>query len=129
MSEHGIDPAHGHGHGGSQEPEGVDMGRSMAILVGSLLAFAAVVVWATVIMNSNVHAVLPNGWPEAPPEVGMAEIGIVNQKMFEVDRRMERRAVQVREELNSYGWVDPQKHVVHVPIEKAIESLLAEQPK
>jgi hypothetical protein len=122
MSEHSSAP-----ESETQEPEGINMGQSMAILVGSLLAFAAVVVWATLLMNHDVNKIMPNGWPEAPPEVGRAEVGMVNQKIFELDRRVERRTAIAREELHSYGWVDAKNGVVHVPIERAMEQLLQEE--
>ena len=112
-----------------QESEHIDMGRSMAILVGSLLAFAAVVVWATVIWQGTARETHPDGWPPPPAEVGRAEIGMVNQKMFELDQRVERRTERLHEELNGYGWVDPKRGLVHVPIDKAIDAYLAEQPK
>jgi hypothetical protein len=129
MSEHADTHSHADGHGLIQEPEDIDMGRSMAILVGSLLAFAAVVVWAAIILHLNFIEVLPGGWPKAPPEIGRAEIGIVNQKMFVVDRRVERRAAQAQDELNSYGWVNQKQGQVHIPIEQAMKALLAEQPE
>jgi hypothetical protein len=34
-----------------------------------------------------------------------------------------------RDELHSYGWVDPKHGLVHVPIEQAMESLLEEHSK
>nr|UXE45701.1 hypothetical protein Hi04_10k_c5202_00010 [uncultured bacterium] len=123
MSEHPT------GDPGIQEPENIQMGRSVAILIGSLLAFAAVVVWATIIMQNTAREVLPNGWLPPPEQVGRAEIGMVNQKMFELDQRVERRTERLREELNGYGWVDPKHGVVHVPIDKAIDAYLAEQPQ
>ena len=126
-SHHAGDPVEAHGHGLVQEPEGVQMGQSMAILLGSLLAFAAVVLWAAIILKHNFAETLPGGWPQAPAEVGRAEVGIVNQKMFVLDRRVERKHAQWRDELNSYGWVDQKKGLVHEPIEKAMQSVLSEQ--
>ncbi len=44
---------------------------------------------------------------------------------LETDPERERRAA--RERLERYGWVDRQRRIIHVPIEVAIESYLAER--
>ena len=60
-------------------------------------------------------------------EIGKAEIGIVDQTPFETTRGAEHYRREQMQRLNSYGWVDPAKGTIHVPIERAIEQVLAEQ--
>lgn len=139
MSQHApLAPDHPHTSAPTgQEPEHIDMARSVGILSASLFAFFIVVAWATVILHFDLAKFREGRAPsnsiqnlgDIPPEIGRAEIGIVNQKPFELDQRAERDAMLRRHELESYGWVDPKAGIVRVPIEEAMKSLLAEQNK
>lgn len=62
-----------------------------------------------------------------PSRMGEAEIGIVNQRPFALeDEAPSLRAAQGAR-LESYGWVDRHAGVIHVPIERAMEQVLAEE--
>ncbi len=58
--------------------------------------------------------------PPIPAEVGQNKIGLVEQQLFELSARGERDRAARRRRLESYGWVDRQAGVVHLPIEEAM---------
>jgi len=60
-------------------------------------------------------------------EIGKAEIGIVDQTPFETTRGAAQYRREALQRLNSYGWVDPQRGLIHVPIDKAIDQLLSQE--
>lgn len=62
-----------------------------------------------------------------PSEIGEAEIGIVNQRPFALDRRAQDRLQDQRKELESWGWVDRDAGIVHQPIDEAIRDFVREQ--
>jgi len=72
------------------------------------------------------------GWereprPTVPAEVGRTEIGMVNQAPFEQDTRAETLRRRQRERLSTYGWVDRDARLIHVPVEDAMRQLLTEE--
>jgi hypothetical protein len=109
----------------------------MLVLVGALTlgVFALGIVWSTYLLNANIAITQPDPQAEVEAqkrieqEVDQPEIGIVNQRMFELDARaQEKRELQMRR-LNSYGWVDKDKQLAHIPIERAMQLYLSEQKK
>jgi len=111
----------------AQADERVASGKIVAIGVTALLVFAGATWWSTRLWKTTMTRLEPNG-PIAPgAEIGKPEIGIVDQVPFETTRAAERYRKQQHDRLNSYGWVDRDKGVIHVPIEKAIDQYLAQQ--
>jgi hypothetical protein len=96
---------------------------------GSILLFAVATVWSTHILNSTRAEMQPGGPPPVPKQVDQYEIGIVNQRVFALDQRAAQKRLQQMERLRSYGWVDREGGVAHVPIDEAMKMYLAEQPK
>jgi hypothetical protein len=62
----------------------------------------------------------------APPEGGVADVPRMDPWRLEADSGHERRTVEAgwREHLASYGWVDRERGIAHVPIEIAMQQLL-----
>jgi hypothetical protein len=119
----GHDKSHGpHSHDGASD----DIAYGKVILIGglSLLIFAGSTVWAAVILS---HETKKNeqatGVTHRPLHVTEEEIGIVDQVPFSVDTRLHRWRAEHNARLNGYGWVDREKGVVHVPIERAMEAV------
>ncbi len=50
---------------------------------------------------------------------------MVNQRLFELQREPEQKRAEELDRLNGYGWVDRNKQIVHIPIERAMEKLVA----
>jgi hypothetical protein len=112
-----------HGGGHKSEDE-IAYGKVIWIGVISLAIFAASTVWAAVILS---HETKKNeqatGVTHRPLRVTEEEIGIVDQVPFAVDTRLHRWRAAHAARLNGYGWVDREKGIVHVPIERAIEAV------
>ena len=101
--------------------------KVVAIGVTALVVFGAATWWSSRILDRTARTLSPAGPLPIGKEIGKAEIGIVDQTPFETTRGAEHYRREQLQRLNSYGWVDPAKGIIHVPIEKAIEQLLAEQ--
>jgi hypothetical protein len=117
------------GHGPSKqdlEGDGVDMPKILMVGVGSLTLFALSAIVAYFMLRYNRNEYDAQGRPPAPTMIGKPEIGIVDQPEFSNDNRLEewKRAKQFR--LNSYGWVDRKKEIIHIPIDKAIDQVVSE---
>lgn len=106
--------------------EDLPVGRAVAVGVASLVIFGIAIAWAGSILRERSREILPSGVPAIGSEMGREEIGIVNQRMFDVDRRVELTFRRDRERLASYGWVDRANGVVHVPIDEAMKQVVAE---
>lgn len=110
--------------------------RMLALVaVITLGIFGLGIVWSTHILNATVAEQQPDPAVEKAVQariqekVNQPEIGIVNQRMFQLDTRAgERRELQLKR-LNSFGAVDPKNQVAHIPIERAMQLYLAEQNK
>lgn len=92
--------------------------KAIGMVAGiSLTLFALGIVWAYTIYDRTRGEPLDI----IPERIGTAEIGIVDQLQFNQDMRAEDLRKQKLEKLSSYGWVDPQQNLVHVPVEVAMK--------
>lgn len=56
------------------------------------------------------------------------EIARIEQTLIEVDQSaIHKRALQ-RQQLESYGWVDHERGIVHIPIERAFDVMVEAEP-
>jgi hypothetical protein len=111
----------------AQADEHVAGYKVVAVGVIALVVFAAAVAWSARILDRTTRTLSPSGPLPIGKEIGKAEIGIVDQTPFETTRGAEHYRREQLKKLSSYGWVDPKKGIIHVPIDKAIDELLAEQ--
>jgi hypothetical protein len=120
------------GHGTAevtQEQQKMNWPVIIGVGVGSILIFAVATVWSTHILNSTRAEMQPAGPPPLPKQVDQYEVGIVNQRVFALDQRAAQKRLQQIERLRSYGWVDREAGVAHIPIDEAVKMYLAEQDK
>lgn len=107
----------GHPHLVRSEEDRIATGKIIAVGVAALVIFFL----GSVAVVGYLHA--QGAAYVAPPvgaELGQNKIGMVEQQLFELARRGERdRAARLRR-LGSYGWVDREAGVVHLPIEEAM---------
>jgi hypothetical protein len=118
MSNHDAHENHPPGH---ESEDQIDFGKVIMVGVVSLAIFGLGTIWAVKILHhetAKVEAV--TGVPRAP-ELGKAEIGIVDQVLFEGDHRLATWRAERAARLNGYGWVDRSKGIVHIPIERALD--------
>jgi hypothetical protein len=111
----------------AQADEHVASFKIIAVGVIALVVFGAATVWSARILSGTARTLQPTGPMAMGKDVGRPEIGIVDQTPFETTRGAEHYRRKDRETLNSYGWVDRQKGIIHVPIDRAIDRLLADQ--
>ena len=128
-----MSDTHSHGggaHGGGHSTTGGDINIKKIVIVGvaSLAIFGVSIVWSYRLMTgreSELHAL---GLARTPTEIGKAEIGIVDQIPFDIDHRLEIWRAEHTHRLSSYGWVDRRKGVAHIPIEQAMQQVVASPP-
>jgi len=111
----------------AQADEHVAGFKIVAVGVIALLVFGAATVWSARILDRTARTLSPAGPLPVGKEIGKPEIGIVDQTPFETTRGSEKYRREALQRLNSYGWVDAQKGVIHVPIDKAIDQLLSQE--
>jgi hypothetical protein len=109
----------------SQEPDQIASRRIVAVGIGSILVFATGVVAAWIVLGARMRVLEPNG-PTPATHAGRPQVALVNQRLFEQPQTEAWRAAQ-RGRLESYGWVDRDRGIIHIPIERAIDLVLAEE--
>ncbi|MGZ3481451.1 MAG: hypothetical protein ACXU81_13935 [Myxococcaceae bacterium] len=124
-------PAGGHGTAAEVAHAQQQMNWPWIIGIGlaSIAIFGVATVWSTHILNETRAEMQPGGPPPLPKGVDQYEVGIVNQRVFALDQRAAQKRLQQMERLRSYGWVDREAGVAHVPIDEAVRMYLAEQAK
>ena len=106
-----------------QEPEGVATGKAVVVGIIFLVIFFFATLWSVRIFQSEERTIAPQGTISPPKEIGDPQIGIVNQRLFELQREAEQKRTEQRDRLNSYGWVDRENRIIHIPIDRAMEKL------
>ncbi|MGO8969057.1 MAG: hypothetical protein ACLQDQ_05755 [Myxococcaceae bacterium] len=114
---------------GDLEDKNLPYRKIVGVGIGSVVLFALGIVWSTALLHSATKEMQPVGPAPLPAGVNQYEVGIVNQRMFSLDQRAAQKRLQQMRRLNSYGWLDRQTGVVHVPIDVAMDMLLQEQKK
>ncbi len=121
------------GHGTAAEVAHAQQEMSWPWIIGvgvaSIAIFAIATVWSTHILNTTRAEMQPGGPPPIPKQVDQYEVGIVNQRVFALDQRAAQKRLQQMERLRSYGWVDREAGVAHIPIDEAMKMYLAGQAK
>jgi hypothetical protein len=111
------------GHGHKSEDE-IEYWKVILVGVVSLVIFALSTVWAAWILSHETKKTEEAvGVTHRPARVEKEEIGIVDQVPFSVDTRLQRWKREHSARLNGYGWIDRNKGIAHVPIERAVEAV------
>ncbi len=106
-----------HGRPRSEEDR-ISTPTIMGVGLAALLVFFVASLAATGYLRMKVgeRPVLP-----IPPEIGQSKIGMVEQVPFDLAFRGEHERAAQLERLRSYGWVDRERGIVHLPIDRAME--------
>ncbi|HET9595961.1 MAG TPA: hypothetical protein VFP65_10290 [Anaeromyxobacteraceae bacterium] len=115
---------HGGHHGIAHPPAELDLipsGRIVWVGVVAMIVFVAGSLAAAWQMQVTRRVSNPEGPVAFPASAGQAKIGIVEQRLFEHANQGVAWREQARRHLDSYGWVDQSKGVVHIPIDKAMD--------
>ena len=124
--------AHGTSAGqppGDLEDKNLPYRKIVGVGVGAIILFALSIFWSTSLLRGAEKEMRPAGAPPLPPGVKLYEVGIVNQRMFSLDQRAAQKRLQQMNRLNTYGWLDRQAGVVHIPVDVAMDMLVQEQKK
>ncbi len=124
MNDPHTDPTHahahegGHGHGVRSEEDRISSGKVVAVGVGALVVFFFASLAAVSYLRLRQSEQPP---PSIPAELGQSKIGMVEQQIFDLAVRGTRDRTQRLQKLGSYGWVDRDGGVVHIPIDRAMD--------
>jgi len=119
MSEHGKES-----HAKESE-DNIDFRKVIAVGVVSLVIFALATWWAIVILHSERSQLKGRSEGRPGTQLGKTEIGIVDQVPFSKDKRLEVWKIERAEWLASYNWVDRARGTVTMPIERAMDAVVA----
>jgi DNA-directed RNA polymerase subunit K/omega len=114
-----------HSSGGHAEEDKIDFKKVITVGVVSLVIFALASWWAISILHSETAILSKRGQRHVPAEIGSAEIGIVDQVPFEGDARLAHWRAERAEQLNGYGWVDRPRGIIHIPVDRAMDEIVA----
>ena len=140
----------GHGHGSAAtEPEVIGFGKVIAVGVLSVVLFVIGSIWALQIRTATEKAMNPilvdaqgkvlpdaHGNPQGgsrytavPAGYGAEEQGIVDQIPFELNTWVEKDHAEAAAKLKGYAWVNQEAGTIRLPIERAMELVVAESAK
>ena len=116
-------------HGGTDvHTDGMNLKKIMIVGVGALVVFAVGIIWSYYLLGSQLREIDAAGRAAPAAEIGKPEIGIVDQVLFSTDTRLAAWKADHAKRLGNYGWVDRTKGVVHIPIELAMQKVIASPP-
>jgi hypothetical protein len=115
-------------HGVAAEEDHLVLGKVVRVGIISLAIFAVGAIWAWRFQVSIEREILPDGAPTKAAAIGQYEVGIVNQRMFVQDHHAEQKLTEQREALKN-GWGDKPGVVAHMPIDQAMERVIADAQK
>jgi hypothetical protein len=110
-----------------QEPERLASKRLVLVAVVFFLIFILATLGAVAIWRKEERRLEPQAVIPSPQEIGKPEIGMVNQRLFELQLDAKQLREQQMSRLKSYGWVDKDNQLIHIPIDRAME-LLSREP-
>ena len=109
----------------AQAEEGIPWGKVLAVGIGWAILLV-VSIWIVVrVLHAREKELQPNGPDPLPVQIGQGEIGIVDQVPFQGDVRLQKWKAERAEWLNGYGWVDRARGVAHIPIDRAMDEIVA----
>ncbi len=107
-----------------QEPEGIRWRIIIPIIIVTAAIFGGAVVIEVVMARSSRR---PVEYARVPAALGKPQINMVNQLPFDLDVIGYRERREQLETLESWGWVDRARGIVHEPIDRAIDEVVRDQ--
>jgi hypothetical protein len=105
--------------------DGINLKKIILVGAISLVVFAlsAVVAWWMLREDNAVFAA--RGVAATPRGLNkLQEVGLVDVAHFDDDHRLEQWRAAKAKAATSYGWVDRNKGIVHIPIEEAMKEVV-----
>lgn len=131
-SAHAHNLHDGHAHGSAAtEPEVIRFGKVITVGVLSVVLFVIGSIWALKMRTAIEATMNPAGsrYTALPAGFSAEEQGIVDQVPFELNTWVEKDHARATAKLAGYGWVDKQAGVIRLPIERAMDLVVAESAK
>ena len=113
----------------AQAEEGIRWFAVIGTGAGTILVFVIAIFIVYRFLNERERALQPLGPDPIPAMLGQPEIGIVDQVPFDVSRGAQTYRKESLERLSSWGWMDRQRGVIHMPIDRAMEMVVQQQEK
>jgi hypothetical protein len=111
-------------HGVAAEEDHLKLGKVVAVGAGALLLFAIGGFAAYGIMVRSEREAQPDGPAPTPAAIGQYEIGIVNQRLFDVDSHALSK-ISAQQLALKNGWGERPGQVVHMPLDQAMDAVIA----
>jgi len=108
--------------------DGMNLTKIMLVGAGALAVFAVGIIWSYFLWGAELREIGGRGRAAPASEIGKPEIGIVDQVLFSTDTRLTVWKAEHAKRLGKYGWVDRAKGVAHIPIELAMQKVIASPP-
>jgi hypothetical protein len=89
-----------------------------ALIVFTLASLAAVLVEADELGGVTDDPTITR------TDVGAEQIGMVEPRLIEVEDRAVRLAAERKAQLDEYGWVDRERGIIRIPVERAMQQLV-----
>ena len=115
-----------------QDDEHIDYSAVLKVAFGALAFFAVGIIYALWLLDRDTGAI--NQRENAPPAAlagceldpnRCAQVGIVEQRPFELEQRAIDMKKAATNRLTTWGWIDQPNQVVHIPIDDAMKKVLA----
>ena len=117
-------PAGGHAISAVNE-DGMNIAKIVVVGVVSLVIFAVSAVAAGLILSGDEAELNAQGLAPLPADIRhKEEVGIIDYVPFDGDHRLADWRAKQDATLTSYGWVDRNKGIIHIPIDVAIKDVI-----
>ena len=105
-----------------QSDEKLPWGRVLALATASLIIFVLGGISAAWVQTDEMGSINDDR-DIATKKVGddVPQIGIVEQRMIELEDRAQKLTAARRAQLQEYGWVDREKKVIRIPVEEGMK--------
>lgn len=105
------------------EEDRLPSGKIYVVGIVALVVFFLGSLAAGLSMRAVRQEVNPGGPPLPPQEAGRAKIGMVEQRLYEHANMGPVWHEAARRRLQTFGWIDKEKGIVHIPIDRAMEKV------
>jgi hypothetical protein len=111
---------HGYAHPPAEEDR-LPSGKIYLVGVVALIVFFLGSLAAGLAMRAVRQQVNPAGPAALPAAAGSAKIGMVEQRLFDHANMGPVWREAARRRLQTFGWVDKEQGIVHIPIDRAMD--------
>lgn len=116
-----MSEAHEHAAHPPAEEDVLPSGKIYMVGIIALIVFFLGSLAAGIGMQSVRQQVNPTGPAPLPLQAGQQKIGMVEQRLFEHANQGPTWREAAHRRLDGFGWVDRQKGIAHIPIDRAMD--------